>query len=86
MIGEAWRYARHKSVNDRGRGSNIQRDIADRDINSVKHREQEDSQVLGVGESRQLERTAHVEEHAPQTAAQCMYTRQQVRKRELISL
>lgn len=61
----------------------VQRDIADCDINRVQHRKEQNSEVLGIREPGQLERPAHIEEHAPQTPTGRMYTRQQVRKREL---
>lgn len=60
-----------------------QRDIADGDINRIQPREEQNRQALGIRESRQLERPAHVEEHAPQTPAGGMDARQQVGEGEL---
>lgn len=61
----------------------VQGNIADCDINRVQHREEQNSKVLRIRKSGQLERPAHIEEHAPQTPAGRMYTRQQVWEWEL---
>lgn len=70
-------------ANGTAQDRDVQRDIADRDINRVQHGEEQNSEVLGIRESRQLERPAHIEEHTPQTPAGRMNARQQVREWEL---